>query len=133
MEEFDHARYISLTTYKRDGTSVSSPVWITGSDGTYVFTTGDQAWKTRRLRSDPHVRVQVCGARGRVKPSAKSYVGTGEVLADIGDVARAERALSAKYGWQFRATKVVDRLHAAFGRREPQKTVAIRLVLSEGE
>jgi PPOX class probable F420-dependent enzyme len=133
MEELDHARYISLATCKRDGSWVASPVWITGADGTYVFTTGDKAWKTRRLRANARVQVRACSARGRVKPSAKSYVGTGEVLVDIGDVARAERALLAKYGWQFRATKVVDRLHTVFGRREPQKAVAIRLVLSESE
>ena len=49
MDDLDRARYISLTTFKRDGSPVSSPVWITGVGGAYVFTTGDSAWKTRRL------------------------------------------------------------------------------------
>ncbi len=135
MEELDRARYLLLTTFKRDGTPVSSPVWITGSAGTYEFTTGETAWKTRRLRADPRVRVQVqvqvCSLRGRVTPGASEYAGTGEILADSMDVARAERSLSAKYGWQFRATKVVDRLHALFAGGDPQRVVALRLTLAK--
>src|SRR5580658_4638031 len=126
MDELERARYISLTTFKRDGTPVSSPVWITGSAGTYEFTTGDKAWKTRRLQTDPRVQVQACSARGRVKPTARRYDGTGEVLPEPGNVARAERSLVVKYGWQFHATKVVDKLRAAFGRGETQSVVAIR-------
>jgi PPOX class probable F420-dependent enzyme len=131
MAELDGARYILLTTFKRDGSAVASPVWITGSHGTYGFTTGDRAWKTRRLRHDPTVQVQACGIRGRIKPGAVLYRGTGEVLTDPDDVHTAEAALSAKYGWQFRATKVADRLSATVGRGEPQRVVAIRLHLSE--
>ena len=131
MEELDRARYVLLTTFKRDGSPVSSPVWITGSGGTYEFTTGERAWKTRRLRADPRVRVQACSMRGRVKPGSTEYAGSGEMLADAADVGRTEHTLSAKYGWQFRATKVVDRLHGVFGRADPQTVVAIRLVLAD--
>jgi PPOX class probable F420-dependent enzyme len=129
--DLDGARYILLTTFKRDGSGVASPVWITGSRGAYAFTTGDRAWKSRRLRHDPNVQVQACGVRGRVKPGAALYRGTGEVLTDPDEVKAAEAALSAKYGWQFRATKVADRLSARFGRGDPQRVVAIRLQLSE--
>jgi PPOX class probable F420-dependent enzyme len=129
MAELDDARYILLTTFKRDGTGVSSPVWISGSAGTYTFTTGHRAWKTRRLLNDPAVEVQACGLRGRVKPGAALYRGTGEVLTTTDEVRTAETALSAKYGWQFRATKVADRFNSRFGRRDPQRVVAIRLLL----
>ncbi len=131
MEELDRARYILLTTFRRDGTPVSTPVWITGSAGAYEFTTGEKAGKTRRLRTDARVRVQVCSARGRVTPGSMVYAGEGQVLADDADVARTEGALSAKYGWQFRATKVVDRLRDIVGRGDPQTVVAIRLTLAE--
>jgi uncharacterized protein len=131
MEELDRARYMLLTTFKRDGSAVSSPVWITGSGGTYEFTTGERAWKTRRLRADPRVRVQACSMRGRVKPGAIEYAGSAEILAGAADVGRTEHALSAKYGWQFGATKLVDRLHGTFARADPQTVVAIRVDLTE--
>ena len=110
VDELDGARYISLTTFKRDGSPVSGPVWITGTGGTYVFTTGDKAWKTRRLMRNASVRVQVCDMRGHVQPSATSFEGTGEVADSPDAVAAAEQALAAKYGWQFHAIKLVDAL-----------------------
>jgi PPOX class probable F420-dependent enzyme len=132
VNELDRARYISLTTFKMDGSPVSSPVWITGAAGTYVFTTGDKAWKTRRLLRNSSVRVQVCDMRGRVKPPAARYVGTGEVASSADAVAAAEQALAAKYGWQFRATKLVDGLKGRLGRGERQEPVAVHLSLSKG-
>ncbi len=106
-------------------------MWITGSAGSYEFTTGDDAWKSRRLRADARVRVQVSSVRGRVAPGSNEYTGTGEILSGATDVTRAERALSAKYGWQFRATKVVDRVRSLFSRGAPQTVVAVRLRLTE--
>jgi PPOX class probable F420-dependent enzyme len=131
VEDLDRARYISLTTFRRDGSPVSCPVWITGAGGNYVFTTGDTAWKTRRLLRNASVQVQACDMRGRVKPGAAVYTGTGEVATSREAVAAAEQALSAKYGWQFKATKVVDGVRARFGRGADQEVVAIRLSLSE--
>jgi PPOX class probable F420-dependent enzyme len=132
VDDLNRARYISLTTFKMDGSPVSSAVWVTGEAGDYVFTTGDQAWKTKRLRRNPSVQVQVCTVRGRVTPQAIRYVGTGTVESSAEAVAEAEQALAAKYGWQFRATKVADRLARRFGRGEPQHPVAIRLSLRNG-
>ncbi|MGP0108667.1 MAG: PPOX class F420-dependent oxidoreductase [Acidimicrobiales bacterium] len=132
VSELDRARYISLTTFKKDGSPVSSPVWITGAAGTYVFTTGNTAWKARRLARNPSVHVQVCDMRGRVKPGASRYVGTGEVASSAVAVAAAEKALAAKYGWQFRAIKLVDDLRGRLGRGERQESVAIHLSLGEG-
>lgn len=131
MIELDDARYVLLTTFKRDGSPVSCPVWITGTTSTYVFTTGDKAWKTRRLLRNSSVQVQVCNMRGRVKPGATLYLGTGLVATSSEAVFAAERQLRAKYGWKFKATKVADRLKASFGRGERQKVVAVQLSISE--
>ena len=46
MSELTDTRYVSLTTYQRDGDDVATPVWIAGSDDSYLLTTGDEAWKT---------------------------------------------------------------------------------------
>jgi PPOX class probable F420-dependent enzyme len=127
--ELSRARYVSLTTYKRDGHGVATPVWITGSGGSYRFTTGDQAWKTKRLLNDPRVTVQVSDLRGRAAPDATVYGGTGTVKPDAASVAAAERALASKYGWQFTATKVIDRVKKALRIGHPQTPVVIELTL----
>ena len=132
VDDLDGARYISLTTFKMDGSPVSTPVWVTGAAGTYVFTTGDKAWKTRRLLRNPSVQVQVRDMRGRVKSSATRYVGLGEVASSPAAVAAAEQALASKYGWQFHAIKIFEGLKGRFGRGDRQEQVAIHLSLGKG-
>jgi PPOX class probable F420-dependent enzyme len=131
MIDLDSARYVSLTTFKKDGSPKATPVWITGTRGSYLFTTGDKAWKTRRLQKNAAVEVQVCDMRGRVKPNTAIYRGTGEVQTGSESVETAERALAAKYGWQFKATQLVDGLRLRLGRGAKQEVVAIHLTLSE--
>ena len=97
MNELDRARYISLTTFKRDGSPVSSAVWITGAVGTYVFTTGSNAWKTKRLSRNPAVEVRVCNMRGHVKPSATTYVGIGKVASSPDAVVTASTTACAPW------------------------------------
>lgn len=131
MIDLDSARYVSLTTFKKDGSPKATPVWITGTAGSYLFTTGDKAWKTRRLRRNPAVQVQLCDMRGRVKPNTAIYKGTGEVQTGAESVATAERALASKYGWQFKAAQVVDAVKLKLGRGAKQEVVAIHLTLDE--
>ena len=49
------AKTILLTTYKRDGTPVGTPVSIAFDGDRAFFRSYDKAWKTRRLRNNPQV------------------------------------------------------------------------------
>jgi uncharacterized protein len=131
LSDLDKARYVSLTTFKQDGTTVSTPVWITGTQGRYAFTTGDKAWKAKRLLRDPAIEVRVCDMRGRVKPDTRVHTGTGRVSTSNADIASVEQALSAKYGWQFRATKLLDGIKRRLGRGPVHEVVAIHLSIPE--
>ncbi|MGA8617061.1 MAG: PPOX class F420-dependent oxidoreductase [Candidatus Sulfotelmatobacter sp.] len=59
-------KYILLTTFRKNETAVSTPVWF-GEDGDrlYVMTRSDMG-KTKRIRNNPHVRVASCTIRGKV-------------------------------------------------------------------
>jgi uncharacterized protein len=61
------AKTILLTTYKRDGTAVGTPVSIAFDGDRAFFRSYDKAWKTRRLRHNP--RVQVAPSTFRGKPA----------------------------------------------------------------
>jgi len=51
-------KYIRLTTYRKDGTEASTPVWVVSDDGRRLLVwTGAGTWKVRRIRRDPRVRV----------------------------------------------------------------------------
>ncbi|QMU71685.1 PPOX class F420-dependent oxidoreductase [Streptacidiphilus sp. P02-A3a] len=74
------ARYVSLTTYRKDGTPVATPVWHVVDEGRlYVWTEAD-TFKVKRLRRDPRAKVVVCDVRGRIAPGAAEAEGTGRVL-----------------------------------------------------
>ena len=59
------SKTILLTTYKRDGTAVSTPVSIAFDGERAFFRTYDKAWKTRRLRNNPEVQVAPSTLLGR--------------------------------------------------------------------
>lgn len=57
-------KYLSLTTYRRDGTPVSTPVWFVEEDGRLFVTTASDSYKAKRLRRNPVAIVTRCTARG---------------------------------------------------------------------
>jgi len=60
------AKYISLTTFKKDGTPVRTPVWFAESEGKLYFVTRNDMWKYKRIRNHPRVSVAPCTMRGTV-------------------------------------------------------------------
>jgi uncharacterized protein len=59
------AKTVLLTTYKRDGTAVPTPVSIAFDGDRAFFRSYDKAWKTKRLRNNPRVEVAPATLRGR--------------------------------------------------------------------
>jgi PPOX class probable F420-dependent enzyme len=60
-------KYLSLTTYRRDGTPVSTPVWFVEEDGRLLVTTAADSYKAKRLRANPAAMVAPCTATGTPK------------------------------------------------------------------
>jgi len=58
------AKTVVLTTYKRDGTPVQTPVSIAFEGDRAFFRSYHKAWKTKRLRNNPHVEVAASTLRG---------------------------------------------------------------------
>ncbi|GAA2256737.1 PPOX class F420-dependent oxidoreductase [Streptomyces amakusaensis] len=97
-EGFATARYISLTTFRKDGTGVATPVWFVQEGGKLHVWTNRDSWKVKRLRNDPRVTVTVCDVRGRIADGAPSARGTAELLDGLDDT---RKLLIRKYSWQF--------------------------------
>jgi len=99
--DLDGARYVSITTRRRNGETVSSPVWIARlGDDRYGFTTGSASGKVKRIRNFPDVELRVCDARGRVRPGAVAFLATARVV-EAEAYAEVRNAIKKKYGWQF--------------------------------
>jgi len=62
-------KYLSLTTFKRDGTGVATPVWFVAEAGKILVITDADSHKARRIHRNPAVTVAQCTASGRLRSS----------------------------------------------------------------
>jgi uncharacterized protein len=104
-------QFVSLTTFRRTGEPVSSPMWVAQDGDALVITTPAQTPKVTRLRRDPRVELRPCTRFGAVDADAPAWTGTGEVLDSPADVRGAHAALRAKYGLTFRVLTLVERIN----------------------
>lgn len=122
LDALTRARYISLTTYREDGSAVATPVWhVMDGDVLYVWTEA-ASWKVRRLRADDRARVVVCDIRGRIAPGAAEAAGTGRVL-DAQGTEKVRRLLGRKY----LSARVGDVFARLTGRRRRHPVVGIEV------
>ncbi|MFY1672348.1 PPOX class F420-dependent oxidoreductase [Plantactinospora sp. WMMB334] len=95
-DEIVRSRYVSLTTYRKDGTAVSTPVWHVPQGAELWIVTEAGSGKVKRIRNNPQVRVQPCSVRGRVAPDAPGVTGTARLL-DGDGTTRARELLARRY------------------------------------
>lgn len=115
-------RYVSITTFKRDGTPVSTPVWVVGEDGNLLVWSAASAWKVKRIRRDGHVQLAPCNARGVVQGEAVD--GDATIDEDTDTVARL---LTRKYGLVYRGIRAFNAFVRVLRRRPPGQSVTIRI------
>ena len=67
LEQFSKQKYINLETYKRDSTSVKTPVWFVIDNGLVYIITRESTGKVKRLKNNQNVRVVPCSFKGEIK------------------------------------------------------------------
>ena len=108
FSDLDHAAYVNLATFRRDGREVKTPVWFARrGERLYLFTEGD-AGKVKRLRNGSRARVAACNVRGGLR--GDWIDARGRVVDDAATVRDAYTALRAKYGWQMMLVDFFSRL-----------------------
>lgn len=125
------AKYVSLTTFRRSGEGVATPVWVAplrdGSARLAVITV-DETGKTKRLAHTERVEVRPCDMRGRVADGAPTYRGTGVVVRDPSAVTQVRSAVVAKYGLPARFSDLVEHVTTFFGvHRKPRAGILLVL------
>ncbi|WP_112669035.1 PPOX class F420-dependent oxidoreductase [Micromonospora saelicesensis] len=95
----DGHEYFALRTFRQDGSSVSTPVWLASAGGNlYAYTPG-RSWKVKRIRRNPKVEVAPSNFAG--EPHDRWRPGQARVL-PASELRIAKRAMTAKYGNKFR-------------------------------
>jgi PPOX class probable F420-dependent enzyme len=116
--------YVSLTTFRRTGAAVATPVWAAPDEGTLVVWTRADSGKVKRLRHTIRVTVAPCNVRGQVRGAA--------VEGDAEFVHRADwpgalAALRRAYGVRFQLSYVASRLWHRLARRGAERHEIIRI------
>lgn len=121
VEELAVARYILLTTYRRDGTPVPTPVWVTPLDGALGVWSAPDAGKVKRIRRNPAVTVATCDIRGN--NAGPAHAGRADLL-DPAGVRELLGRIRRKYGIQGRLLMLPQRLRGRLYR-----SAGIRIVI----
>ncbi|MGW5784468.1 PPOX class F420-dependent oxidoreductase [Streptomyces sp. NPDC003757] len=124
LDRLGAGKYLLVTTYRKNGTPVATPVWVVrDEDALGVWTVAD-SWKVKRVRNRADVLVGPCDVRGR--PTGSQVPGTAEIC-DAATTARYRKLLIRKYGVIGLLTLFGSRL-----RRGLDGTVGIRITLAPG-
>jgi len=98
--EIQGQNYISLTTLRKSGVPVATPVWFgEADDKIYVMTRSDSG-KYKRIRNNPHVLLAPCTMRGKI--TGPTFAATARILPEA-DWPVARSTIQKKY-WLTRIT-----------------------------
>lgn len=107
--------YVSLETFRADGSAVRTPVWIAGCEGALWVVTDGTSFKVKRLRANPACRIAPCNASGaRILGDWHDATAT---IVPPADAPEAVKALRKKYGLQFALLDVFSRIGGRYPRR----------------
>ena len=125
--EITTGKHMLLTTFRRSGGPVSTPVWtVPVSDGRVGMWTAAGTGKYKRLRHDPHVTIQSCSPRGRPRTGSHAIPGVAEIVQGGPLYDEVRRKIRAKYG---RMIPIVKRISRLQGRLKADQTFGDTVVL----
>lgn len=118
-------KFVSLTTFRRNGEGVVTPVWVARDGDALIVTTPEGSGKVKRLRRDTRVLLRPCNRRGVVTEGTEQVQGTAAIVDADRDVRDLTRPFRAKYRIEFPVVMLVERVMAKGSRRR----VMLRIIL----
>ena len=120
----DKEKYINLSTQKKDGSFVNTPVWFAqegNKNDFYIFSAGE-AGKVKRIKNFSSVKVAICDARGNLQGEWISA--HAELIDEEESKIRAYRQLQKKYGLTI---KVFDFFSKLFGKYKQRQVIKFKI------
>jgi uncharacterized protein len=119
------SRFVSLTTFRRSGEAVSTPVWIGRDGSSLVVLTPAGSGKVKRLRHDPRVELRPCGRFGKVADGVEPVSGRAELREGPEDVERARTTIRRTYPLESRVVLGIERLAERLRRKPRTERLAL--------
>jgi PPOX class probable F420-dependent enzyme len=120
-------KYLSLTTYRRDGSGVATPVWFVAEKGRLLVMTDADSYKVKRIRHNDLVTVAPCTARGKLRN--QPIRARAEILSDS-EGQHIEELMARKYRFDKILVLPVYRAIQWARRRRPQRGKSAYLAIT---
>jgi uncharacterized protein len=92
--EIHGQKYVSLSTLRKSGTAVPTPVWFAEEGEKLYVKTRSDSGKYKRIRNNPQVRVAPCTIKGKI--TGPEFTAMARILPPE-DWSRASKAIEKKY------------------------------------
>ncbi|WP_020123894.1 PPOX class F420-dependent oxidoreductase [Streptomyces canus] len=119
LDRLGTGKYLLITSYRRNGTPVATPVWVVRDGDALGVWTAVDSWKVKRIRARADVLVGPCDLRGN---STGDQVPATAEICDDATTARYRQLIARKYGIIGRLSLLGSRL-----RRGEAGTLGIRV------
>ncbi|MEV8100592.1 PPOX class F420-dependent oxidoreductase [Kitasatospora sp. NPDC085879] len=122
LKQLGTGKYLLVTSYRKNGTPVATPVWVVRDGDTLGMRTPADSWKVKRIRARSDILIGPCDRRGN--PTGDQVPATAEVV-DEATGARYRSLIARKYGILGRLMILNSRLS-----RGGDRTLGIRVRLA---
>jgi PPOX class probable F420-dependent enzyme len=117
------AQYVALTTFRRDGTPVTTPVWAAAEGNSLYIFSNPNAGKVKRLRNSSRAAVAPCTATGTITGSS---LPAEALILPSDQMPMVWALLIKKYGVPARLFAAYDRVRGLL-RMKPSAGIEVRL------
>lgn len=115
--------YASLTTFRKNGVGVATPMWFAVENDIIYINTGSTSGKVKRIRHTSRITLAPCSGSGKVTGAV--IEATARISSDPQEIARAEAALAGKYRWQRRVLYFFRDIASIFQRQQGARSYLI--------
>ncbi len=115
--------FVSLTTFRKNGEPISSPVWIARDEDTLLVITPEESGKVKRIRNNGRIEIRPSSRSGKVAEGSIPVPGSAEIVTDAATATRLTRVIQKKYGLEYRVVMLIERIAAR--RQKPRVILRI--------
>ena len=110
LSELADERFVLLTTFRRSGEPVSTPVWIARDGAGPMVTTPKKSGKVRRLRNSDRIELRPCNRMGKIDDRVQPTPATAIIVDDDASRDTLTSVFGRKYGLEYRIFLFIERL-----------------------
>ncbi|MFF5007314.1 PPOX class F420-dependent oxidoreductase [Streptomyces phaeochromogenes] len=108
LDRIGKGKHVSLTTFRRNGQPVPTPVGSLVHDGILYALTPPDTGKAKRIRGNPQVTIAPCDMKGTVPADAPTVSATARLL-DPAETAHVQEMMRRRF-FMYRLVHLVDRI-----------------------